>query len=111
LKTQARFHADLGDYAVDDEAMLKRLNQPGSHPLVITVLAGKESDLLDGTLNVEAAPVDGAVEHGHIHNQGWGAKAQWLAVGVSAMALLAAFWLGRCGRSDIAPEKPHGDPL
>jgi hypothetical protein len=109
LKTQAHFHADLGDYAVDDEAMLKRLNQPGSHPLVITVLAGKESDLLDGTLNVTTTSVDGAAEQHHVHDQGWGAKAKWLAVGVSALALLAAFLLGRLSSSDVASETLRGN--
>ena len=111
LKTQARFHADLGDYAVDDEAMLKRLNQPGSHPLVITVLAGQESDLLDGTLNVTATTVDSAAAHDHVHDQGWSAKAKWLAIGASVLALLAAFLLGRRGNRNVASEKPHGDPL
>lgn len=60
-KAQAKFHADLGDYAVDDAAMLKALSLPGDHPLVITVLAGSDADLLDGTLNV-SAPAD---DHGH----------------------------------------------
>ncbi|MDP3169082.1 MAG: hypothetical protein Q8M91_01955 [Polaromonas sp.] len=60
-KAQAKFHADLGDYAVDDAAMLKALSLPGDHPLVITVLAGSDADLLDGTLTV-SAPAD---DHGH----------------------------------------------
>lgn len=60
-KAQAKFHADLGDYAVDDPAMLKALSLPGDHPVVITVLAGSDADLLDGTLTV-SAPAD---DHGH----------------------------------------------
>ncbi len=61
VKAIAKFHADLGDYAVDDAAMLKALSAPGDHPLVITVLSGSDADLLDVTLKV-AAPVD---EHAH----------------------------------------------
>lgn len=62
LKAQARFHADHGDYAVDDEAMLKALARAGTHALVITVLAGAESDLVDARLVV--GPDAG---HGHDH--------------------------------------------
>ena len=52
LKAPAKFHADMGDYAIDDANMLKVLAGPGDHPIVITVLAGNDSDLLDGTLTV-----------------------------------------------------------
>lgn len=50
LKAIARFHADHGDYAVDDAPLLALLRQPGEHALVFTIVLGEESDLLDGTL-------------------------------------------------------------
>jgi hypothetical protein len=50
LKAVAKFHADHGDYAVDDERLLALLRQPGEHALVFTIVNGQESDLLDGTL-------------------------------------------------------------
>lgn len=50
LKAVAKFHADHGDYAVDDERLLALLRQPGEHALVFTIVKGQESDLLDGTL-------------------------------------------------------------
>ena len=62
LKAQAKFHADIGDYVIDDPAMLKKLSTPGEHPLVITVLAGEDSDLLDGVLRVATSWADR--EHG-----------------------------------------------
>lgn len=63
LKAIARFQADLGDYAVQDAAMLQALAQPGEHALVFTVTAGPQMDLLDGTLRTApAAVVD---DHGH----------------------------------------------
>lgn len=63
LKAVARFHADHGDYAVEDPQLLAALRQPGEHPLVFTVAAAGETDLLDGSLRVgpAAAPDD----HGH----------------------------------------------
>ena len=64
LKAVARFHADHGDYAVDDPAMLKRLATPGEHAIVITVRAGQDSDLLDGTLVVGPGGVP-PTSHGH----------------------------------------------
>lgn len=115
LKAKARFHADHGDYAVDDEAMLKLLNKPGAHALVITVIAGKESDLLDGTLNVLTAPAEGAA-HGHGHGDahdeaqghGWGSKAKWLGGGLLALGLLVAFVLRKRSGS-FAFKKFNGD--
>jgi hypothetical protein len=70
VKAVAKFHDDIGDYSVDDPAMLKKLSTPGEHPLVITVLAGKDSDLLDAVLRVEA--MHGS-DHTHgIHWEWWG---------------------------------------
>jgi hypothetical protein len=72
LKAVAQFHEDLGDYAVDDPAFLKALNMPGAHPLVVTILTGKESDLLEGTLQTGPASVAAADgdDHGHGHDDG-----------------------------------------
>lgn len=87
LKAKAKFHADHGDYAVDDAEFLKRLATPGEHALVFTLVAGKEADLLDGTLVVMkegAAAADGS--HGHDHALG---RAGWIGAGITAVALLA----------------------
>lgn len=90
LKAQAPFHADLGDYAVNDEAMLKALQEPGEHALVITVLAGEDSDLLDATLRVTAT----AAAHDH---DGWThgvPRAAWI-VGALVLLAAAAWLIGR----------------
>ena len=52
ITAQATFHADQGDYAFDDAALLAALAKPGQHALVFTLSAGDDSDLLEGTLNV-----------------------------------------------------------
>ncbi|RJG04539.1 hypothetical protein D3878_19495 [Noviherbaspirillum sedimenti] len=65
LKAPARFHADLGDYAVDDANFLKALAKQGKHSLIFTLTAGDESDLLEGTLEVKAGDEDA---HGHTHD-------------------------------------------
>jgi len=70
LKAKAKFHPDLGDYAVDDPAMLKLLSQPGEHAVVVTVVAGDDSDLLDAVLRVGAGQAQAATQahdHGHEH--------------------------------------------
>ncbi|WP_395058470.1 hypothetical protein [Polaromonas sp.] len=93
LKAQARFHADLGDYAVDDAAMLKALSLPGEHPLVITVLAGTEADLLDGSLRVTAA----AEAHGH-------GASYWVGGALAVAVFLAAgFYYSRRSKSPRTP--------
>ncbi|MDH4478875.1 MAG: hypothetical protein QE283_03265 [Rhodoferax sp.] len=86
LKAQAKFHADIGHYAVDDPAMLKKLSAPGEHPLVITVLAGKDSDLLDAVLRV---PAPLAVHDHHFHWEWWalGAFATLVLLGITAARL------------------------
>lgn len=89
-KATAVFHADLGDYAIDDKAFLEAISRPGSHALVFTVFAGKESDLLEGTLVVEAADV---AAYGHDHEHGHLHEAVWAAI--VALVLAAGVWLWR----------------
>ena len=68
LKAQAKFRAEIGDYLIDDAALLQKLSTPGEHPLVITVIAGKDSDLLDAVLR---APASLAVDDHHFHWEEW----------------------------------------
>ncbi|CAN7284128.1 hypothetical protein [Massilia sp. LjRoot122] len=82
LKATAKFHADMGDYAVDDPALLAAISKPGAHPLLFTLVAGEESDLLEGTLQVGAA----ADDHGHAHP----AWRPWLFAAIAALVLIAA---------------------
>lgn len=49
-KSKAAFRSEQGDYVVTDPAMLKLLAGPGTHSLIFTIGAGKDSDLLDGKL-------------------------------------------------------------
>lgn len=57
LKAVAKFHADHGDYAVDARPLLEALARAGEHPLVFTIVAGNESDLLEGVLKVTPQPL------------------------------------------------------
>ncbi|MGJ9417913.1 hypothetical protein ACHAC9_09125 [Massilia sp. CMS3.1] len=81
LKAKAKFHADLGDYAIDDPKFLAAIAKPGSHALLFTLVAGEESDLLEGTLTVAAA----AGDHGHGHG-----VRRWLLAAIAAAILAAA---------------------
>ena len=86
LKAQAKFRAEIGDYKIDDPAMLQKLSTPGEHPLVITVIAGKDSDLLDAVLRV---PASLAVDDHHFHWEWWalGAFATLVLLGIAAARL------------------------
>ena len=84
LKAKATFHADQGDYAVDDKAMLQALATPGEHGLVFTVTAGDDVDLLDGTLVVEAHE-HGESDHSHALERAL------IAVAGVALALIGLF--------------------
>lgn len=79
MKAQARFHADIGDYAVDDEKFLQALSTPGKHPLLFTFVAGDESDLLEGTLEVPAS-----ASHAHAGLPRW---AYWQAAAVPLLLI------------------------
>lgn len=96
LKAVAAFRAEQGDYAVTDAGMLKALSAPGEHALVFTLVAGQDSDLLDGTL-VNAAGGRAAAaaggdhghdhdgdDHGHDHDL---ERAVWIGASVAALGL------------------------
>ncbi|HSW08033.1 hypothetical protein [Aquabacterium sp.] len=107
LKAKAKFHEDHGDYAVDDAALLKRLSTPGEHALVITVQAGTDADLLNGTLVVGATPAEA---HGHgpgaDHDHAF-ERSLWIGAGVlvAGGAAAAVLWRQRRRKaSSIAGE-------
>ena len=85
---KARFRPERGDYLVADEKWLQPLRQPGEHPMVLTLIAGEDSDLLSGELRVEA-PDNTASGAMLSHPAGWAA----LALGVGG--LLAWRWRRR----------------
>ena len=105
LKAIAKFHSDLGDYAVDDPAFLKALKVPGDHALVLTILAGTDSDLLDGSLRTTGDTTAKAADtagHGHGHvpadDPGHGIPLKAWIAGAMLAALGLILWLLR-GRS------------
>lgn len=106
LKAVAAFRADRGDYAVTDAVMLKALNAPGEHGLVFTLVAGSSSDLLDGTLAVNAPSAASTMaqsEMGRLNKTNAGHKntglqiALWVGAAVAALGLLGgmAWWRQR----------------
>lgn len=109
LKAVAAFRAEQGDYVVTDAAMLKALAAPGEHGLVFTLVAGKDSDLLDGTLVGMAARVAAAAkdDHGHAHGDDEHGhdheleRAAWIGAGVAALGLIGgiAWWRQRRGEA------------
>jgi len=86
LKVKAPFLADHGSYSVADAAFLKALAEPGQHPLVITVVAGNDADLLEATLTGAGAT---AVAVDDPHGQ---AATPWrsVAIGLGAVVTVAA---------------------
>lgn len=99
LKAVAAFRAEQGDYALTDAVLLKALATPGEHPLVFTLVAGEESDLLDATLTTpaEGAAASGAVavHDGHSHDRALD-RGTWIGLGAAALAVLGGlFWWHR----------------
>ena len=82
LKGKAAFRREQGDYAVTDPALVKLLASPGSHPVVFTVSAGKDSDLLDGSMQVAADSAPQGRSYGEI--AAWVAGAALVPIGAFA---------------------------
>lgn len=80
MKSVAKYHADMGDYAIDDPKLVKALSAPGKHALLFTFAAGQDSDLLEGTLEVGA---DSAEPHEHT------SYLRWAGVAIAVLAALA----------------------
>ncbi len=83
----AKFHSDHGDYAVDDTALVELLSAPGEHPLIFTIVAGSDSDLLEGTLAVSAAQAQDH-SHGHSHTLDYVLASLAVLAAVVGVALL-----------------------
>lgn len=97
-RATARYHADHGDYAVDDPAFLALVTRPGEHAIVITVSAKDESDLLNGTLVVpDATARTAAAGHAHGDHDHDPALERVLiaAAGVVMLALIVVLWQRR----------------
>lgn len=99
VKAKATFHADQGNYAIDDPKLLALLRSVGEHALVFTLVAGTDSDLLDATLLSSAAGtavVGTPGDHGHArgdddHGNGHGhalVRAGWIGAGLAGLALI-----------------------
>lgn len=114
VKAVAAFRAEQGDYVVTDAALLKALSAPGEHGLVFTLVAGNESDLLDGTLVAAASPGGAAVahgDHGHTHDDHGHdhhhelERAAWIGGGIAALGLLGGIVWWRQRRRDAGLPK------
>lgn len=95
LKATGQFRPEQGDYVFTDPKLLAALAQPGQHPLVFTLVAGADSDLLDGVLDTRSAQArrDGHDEHGdheeaaHDHpERPW---TPWVLGGVGGLLVLS----------------------
>jgi hypothetical protein len=110
LKAVAAFRAEQGDYVVTDAALLKALKTPGEHGVVFMLVAGADSDLLDGTLvagavRAPAAQGDhghGHDDHGHDHEL---ERAAWIGGGIAALGLLGGIGWWRQRHRSATPMK------
>lgn len=98
VKAKATFHSDIGDYAVDDPAMLKLLSTAGEHPVVITIVAGQDSDLLEGVLQVVPTEALSVSSHDHIRE-----LALWGALAAGVLLLLSIVVRKRLSRKRLSP--------
>lgn len=112
LKAVAAFRAEQGDYVVTDAGLLKALAAPGEHGLVFTLMAGPDTDLLDGTLvsaaGGEVAPMAGS-DHGHaLGGDDHGhplERAAWIGAGVAALGLIGGIAWWRQRRREAGPSQ------
>lgn len=89
LKAAAVFRPEQGDYLVTDKALLQALAQPGPHSLVITLMAGSDGDLLEGTFGAAASPAPSTAAHAHWYDSRWA----HILFTVLALLMLAALFI------------------
>lgn len=110
LKAIAAFRPEQGDYVVTDAALLKALKATGEHGLVFTLVAGVDSDLLDGTLVTAASHTTSGKSdqvhshdgHGHDHEL---ERAAWIGGGVVALGLIGGLVWSRQRRRSAGAMK------
>ena len=85
----ATFRPEQGDYLIADAAWLAPLRREGEHALALTLIAGEESDLLTGELNVHLGQKSGLTAAA--------IDARWLAAGASLMVAGFLIWRRRRG--------------
>jgi hypothetical protein len=109
IKARAAFRAEQGDYAFGDAKLLALLRTPAEHALVFTLVAGAETDLLDGTLATTATGAAAAMDHGHAHgdhghngDHGHDHTLETIAWGVGGVLLLAGAYVWRRRRAEKA---------
>ena len=92
LKKVATFHADHGDYSLPAESFRK----PGTYPITLTIVSGKDTDLIAGDLLVP----DPEAGHDHSAEQVSGLMKWAKPAGAAALALIvlmigASLWRRR----------------
>ena len=92
LKATGQFRPEQGDYVFTDPKLLAVLSQPGQHPLVFTLVAGADSDLLDGVLDTRSAQArrdehDDHDEAAHDHPER--RRTPWVLGGVGGLLVLS----------------------
>lgn len=113
VKAVATYRAEPGDYVVTDLAFVKSLAAPGEHPLVFTLVAGQDADLLDGTLVTGGSqPATGggtarALDDGHGQDQGR-QRAYMTGAAVVGLAAISGLVLWRQRRRRMATTPSRG---
>ena len=84
LKAAATYQTVEGHYLLESSELLETLGEADEHPLMFTILAGEEADLLNGILDTRRA--DAPLDQAHSHALEWAA---WGAGGLLVAGLLA----------------------
>ena len=110
LKAVAKFRPAEGDYVIADPALLAALSKPGSHPIMLTVMAGKDTDLLEGSLTSAADTPPTQRDEPRDHALGeldraWAARAV-LATAVLSVGAVAWWWPRRRRRNASMEARP-----
>lgn len=113
VKAVATYRAEPGDYVVTDPAFVKSVAAPGEHPLVFTLVAGQDADLLDGTLVTAGSQPAASGDTGHSLDDGHGhdhglQRAYWIGAAVLGLAAISGLVLWRQRRRRMATTPNRG---
>ncbi|WP_235357690.1 hypothetical protein [Arsukibacterium ikkense] len=71
LSSSAHYIADKNHYLIDDVALLDRLQQPGTHEMILTIISDDNADLLTASLDFAATDYADTAHHHHGHFPWW----------------------------------------
>ncbi|MCW8092942.1 hypothetical protein [Alteromonas sp. ASW11-130] len=89
ISANAVYSNTLKHYQLNDKTFVSKLNQPGEHNIIVTILTEESGDLLATTLLTPAIPSSESNDDNHHHH-----VFSWTSAGIGGALLIAGIGIG-----------------